>query len=178
MTRRPGRERRVQPGCKSLLPAARTDDKILGFAAMRPDLKTGRCITKRRKAFQTRQMETFGARSKNRKEEGKIDTPSTSFSAAIQHPTQTPAYPTAAPTHPATPVLITATSAPPTKTQVPPTRDPKTPGSRRDCAASSLPAHLSLILGLDYSPDGKLLASASWDFTAKGSGIYLQIIRC
>ena len=29
-----------------------------------------------------------------------------SFSAAIQHPTQTPAYPTAAPTHPATPVSL------------------------------------------------------------------------
>ena len=90
-----------------------------------------------------------------------------SFLAAIQPPTQTPAHSTAASTHPATPVVNTATPAPATVTPVPPT------ATRRPLAAgeigprSSLAAHTGRISGLDYSPDGRLLASASWDYTTK-----------
>ena len=90
-----------------------------------------------------------------------------SFLAAILPRTQTPAHPTAAPTHPATPVLTTATSAPATVTPVPSIATARPLAAGEIAPRSSLSGHSNLIMGLDYSPDGMLLASASWDYNAK-----------
>jgi WD40 repeat protein len=83
-----------------------------------------------------------------------------SFLAAILTPKQTPAYPTAAPTQP-------ATSAPSTVTTVTPAATLRPLGAGEIAPRSSLSAHSNLISDLDYSPDGKYLASASWDYTVK-----------